>query len=199
MVVTLAATVAAGVVGCSAQGREKGQDASASFSPTAVAPTASSATPTTAATTPAATSGSSLCDTSKLTGSIAAGGGGAAGSIGVTLVLTNTGQAACTLQGWPGVSLVGDGNGTQLGNAATFDRSSAHPTVTLAPGGSAHAPLQIGQAYNYAASACSPKTADGFRVYPPGSRSSLFISDPNVVACTSTSVSLLTVGGLVPA
>ncbi|WP_226657320.1 DUF4232 domain-containing protein [Leifsonia sp. LS1] len=138
------------------------------------------------------------CDTASLSGSIQPGGGGAAGSVEVTLVLTNNGATECALQGWPGVSFVGDGNGTQLGAAADFDRSTPHPTVTLQPGGTAQAPLKIVQALNYSASDCNPKQADGFRVYPPGSTASLFVKDADVTACQSNSMSLLTVGALVP-
>ena len=75
------------------------------------------------------------CATSDLSGAIGPGAGGAAGSVGVTIVLTNNGSASCELQGWPGVAFVGGGNGTQLGKPATLDRSTPHPTVTLAPGG----------------------------------------------------------------
>jgi hypothetical protein len=114
----------------------------------------------------------------------------------VTLVLTNNGASECSLQGWPGVSLVGDGNGTQLGQAAEFDRSTPHPTVVLQAGGTAQAQLKITQALNYDTSECQPKPADGFRVYPPGSKEALFVADAGVTACTSDSVSLLTVGAL---
>jgi hypothetical protein len=138
------------------------------------------------------------CDTADLAGSLGQGTGGAAGSVGVTLVLTNNGSEACDLQGWPGVSFVGDGNGTQLGAAADFDRSKPHPTVTLQPGGTAQAPLQIVQARNYDEAQCQPKQADGFRVYPPGSTESLFVRSADYTACQSDSVKLLTVGALVP-
>lgn len=137
------------------------------------------------------------CDTGDLSGTIGKGGGGAAGSVEVTIVLTNNGSKECSLQGWPGVSLVGDGNGTQLGAAAELDRSTPHPTVVLQPGGTAQAPLKITQALNYPEADCKPKPADGFRVYPPGSTESLFVKDAGVTACTSESVSLLTVGALV--
>jgi len=136
------------------------------------------------------------CDTGNLAGTIGQGGGGAAGSVEVTLVLTNNGSAECSLQGWPGVSFVGDGNGTQLGAAAQFDRSTPHPTVVLQPGGSAQAPLKIVQAGNYSESDCKPTPADGFRVYPPGSTESLFVEDQGRTACASESVQLLTVGAL---
>jgi hypothetical protein len=115
----------------------------------------------------------------------------------VTIVLTNNGSAPCDLQGWPGVSFVGDGNGTQLGKAADLDRSTPHPTVTLAAGGTAKAPLKITQAGNYSDDDCKPKAADGFRVYPPGSTESLFIKETDFTACTVTTVGLLTVGALV--
>ena len=137
------------------------------------------------------------CDTSKLTGTIGKGGGGAAGSVEVTIVLTNNGSTQCSLQGWPGVSFVGDNNGTQLGKPADFDRSTPHPTVVLQPGGTAQAPLRITQALNYPEADCKPKPADGFRVYPPGSTESLFIADADVTACTTDTVSLLQVGALV--
>ncbi|HEY8280859.1 MAG TPA: DUF4232 domain-containing protein [Leifsonia sp.] len=137
------------------------------------------------------------CDTSDLSGSITSGGGGAAGSVAVTLVLTNTGAKACTLQGWPGVSFVGDGNGTQLGAAAEQDTTAPHPTVSLAPGGTATAPLRIAQALNYSSGTCSPQKPDGLRVYPPGSTTALFVSYTDMTACASKAVSLLTVGGLV--
>ncbi|MEV8212620.1 DUF4232 domain-containing protein [Leifsonia sp. NPDC077715] len=137
------------------------------------------------------------CDTANLTGTIGKGGGGAAGSVEVTLVLTNNGSTQCSLQGWPGVSFVGDGNGTQLGKPADFDRSTPHPTVVLQPGGSAQAPLRITQALNYPEADCGPKPADGFRVYPPGSTASLFVKDADFTACTSDTIGLLQVGALV--
>jgi hypothetical protein len=39
---------------------------------------------------------------------------------------------------------------------------------------------------------------DGFRVYPPGSKQSLFVAATEYTACRSTDVSVLTVQGLVP-
>lgn len=138
------------------------------------------------------------CATADLSGSIEPGSGGAAGSVVVHLVLTNTGSTACTLQGWPGVSFVGGGNGAQIGAAATQEQGSPHPTVTLAAGQRAVAPLKIGQAADYGDGACDPRTPDGFRVYPPGSEQSLFVADTDQQACASTSATLLSVQALVP-
>lgn len=122
-------------------------------------------------------------------------GGGAAGSFGLRLMLVNDGAASCYLQGWPGVSFVGGGDGTQLGEPATQDRSGRYDdaTVVLEPGGSAYAPLVVEQALNYANADCQSRDADGFRVYPPGDEGSLFIEADDLVACT-TGVELLEVG-----
>lgn len=186
----LAAALAVGVAGCAAGG---GPSAS---------PTSSGSPTDTGSASPRPTGTSTSqpiegqCATSSLAGTIGQGGGGAAGSVEVTLVLTNNGTSQCSLQGWPGVSFVGNGNGTQLGNPADFDRSTPHATVVLQPGGTAQAPLKIVQAMNYPEADCKPQKADGFRVYPPGSTESLFVKDDNVTACTTTTVTLLTVGAL---
>lgn len=187
----LAAALAVGVAGCAAGGTPSASPASADSS----TGTGSSSPRPTATSTSQPVQGQ--CATSDLSGSIGPGGGGAAGSVEVTLVLTNNGSSQCSLQGWPGVSFVGDGNGTQLGNAADFDRNSPHDTVVLQPGGTAQAALKIVQAMNYPEADCKPQKADGFRVYPPGSTDSLFIKDSSVTACTTTTVTLLTVRALV--
>ncbi len=187
---TLAAALAVGVAGCAA-GTGPSSSPTPSDSPT---DTGSSAPRPTGTSTSRPIEGQ--CATSDLTGTIGQGGGGAAGSVEVTLVLTNNGSGQCSLQGWPGVSFVGNGNGTQLGNPADFDRSAPHATVVLQPGGTAQAPLKIVQAMNYPEADCKPQKADGFRVYPPGSTESLFVKDGNVTACTTTTVNLLTVGAL---
>ena len=187
----VALALALAVVGCATPNSAPTTD---SASASATSTTSARPTPTSTAT---ATPIDGQCATADLAGTIGEGGGGAAGSVEVTIVLTNTGSRQCSLQGWPGVSFVGDGNGTQLGKPAELDRSTPHPTVVLQPGGAAKAPLRITQALNYPEADCGPKPADGFRVYPPGSTESLFIKDANVTACTSNSISLLQVGALV--
>ncbi|MCJ0701480.1 DUF4232 domain-containing protein [Frigoribacterium faeni] len=140
------------------------------------------------------------CTVDELQGAIDDGGGGAAGSYGVALILTNTGDRTCELQGWPGVSFVGGGDGTQLGASATLDRASEHPTVQIAPGGYAQAILTMVQAANYDAAECQPQQSEGFRVYPPGSTASLYIGAGGdlFTACTSPSVQQLSVGAVQP-
>ncbi|WP_354569742.1 DUF4232 domain-containing protein [Glaciihabitans sp. UYNi722] len=146
-------------------------------------------------------SGTGSCSTSELTGTLGEGSGGAAGSIGVRLVLTNTSAKSCILQGWPGVSFVGGGNGTQIGVPAKQDRSGQYPhdTVTLAAGGAASVPLLIAQALDYSMADCQPRDADGFRVYPPGQKGALFIADAGVKACAGKGVVLPTASAVQPA
>ena len=103
-----------------------------------------------------------------------AAGGGAAGSQFVLLTFRNAGSSRCVLDGHPGVSFVGGGAGRQIGSPAV--RTGSLRQVTLAPGQTTTAVLQVADAGNYDAATCAPTTADGLRVYPPGSRASRFVS-----------------------
>ncbi|QWS33145.1 DUF4232 domain-containing protein [Curtobacterium aetherium] len=141
--------------------------------------------------------GRDACAVADLAGSIEPGSGGAAGSVVVHLALRNTGTTTCTVQGWPGVSFVGGGDGTQIGAPATLDRSAPHPTVSLAPGSTAVAPLKVTRAENVPSSDCSPVTPEGFRVYPPGSEQSLFVAATSYTACRSSDTRLLSVQAFV--
>lgn len=102
-------------------------------------------------------------------------GAGAAGSEYVLLTFRNTSTSRCVLDGHPGVSFVGKGDGTQLGDPAARP-SSATRRVRLQPGDTTTALLRIANAGNYDPQRCAPTTADGFRVYPPDSRASAFVS-----------------------
>jgi hypothetical protein len=203
----LVGVAALALAGCASGGNKASQPTKTvtqTVQPSDGTSTSTSSAPTSpsgSATTPSGDTGGSvsgsLCTVAHLKGGTAAGSGGAAGSNIIHLTFTNTGSTTCVLQGWPGVSFVGDGNGTQIGQAATFDRASAHPTVTLKPGAIAVAPLKITQAANYSNADCSPVAADGFRVYPPGSKASLYIKAAGYTACKSTSVGILNVQGIV--
>jgi hypothetical protein len=97
------------------------------------------------------------------------------------LQLRNTGSAPCTLYGYPGVSWVAGAGGHQVGSAATRQANTsgaANKTVTLAPGATASAPLDIVDAGAIPASECKPVPVRGLRVYPPGQRAALFIPLP---------------------
>lgn len=118
-------------------------------------------------------------------------GGAGAGSVAGTLTFTNTGTAACTLTGFPGVSYVGGGNGKQVGQAATRTGDAVR-TRTLAPGRSVTAAARRTQPGNYGAE-CQETEVDGFRVYPPESTESAFVAF-KTTGCKSTSAPLLQVG-----
>lgn len=137
----------------------------------------------------------SACRAAELTGAVEpSAGGGAAGSVVVDLVLTDSGHRTCILHGYPGVSFVGDGNGTQIGASARRAAGTSSSTVRLAPGRSATATLQIAQAGNYDSATCRPTPVDGLRVYPPNDTTALFVRYTAPTGCRSDQVSLLTVG-----
>ena len=116
---------------------------------------------------------------------------GAAGSLFSSIRFTNTGSAECALSGYPGVSVVGHGNGTQLG--APADQSPASgglPTVQLPPGSAAVALLQetnIGDNGGPLGESCDVEAGDGYRIYPPHSFDAVFVQQ-SVPACTSGTV-----------
>ncbi len=89
---------------------------------------------------------------------------------------TNHSGSSCALYGYPGVSFVGDGNGTQLGAAARRSSDGKERTVDLGAGETTTALLQIANAGNFDAKSCAPTTSDGFRVYPPASKTSAYVS-----------------------
>jgi len=105
------------------------------------------------------------CSTSSLRITLGAGGA-AAGTDFTVLDFTNGGTSACTIFGFPGVSLT-DSSGAQIGAAATRNPSKPPALITLAPGAKANATLGVANAENYPASACKPTAAAKLKVYPP--------------------------------
>jgi hypothetical protein len=103
---------------------------------------------------------------------------GAAGSLIVPLVFTNTGSTTCSLQGYPGVSIVG-ANGAQLG-AAAARTGQATPLVSLPAGQTTTA---IFRQANPGILNCTPVSATGFRVYPPNQTAALFAADSSLTTC----------------
>ncbi|WP_369372210.1 DUF4232 domain-containing protein [Promicromonospora sp. Populi] len=144
--------------------------------------------------------GTARCLTPDLAGALeAVEGGASAGRNEVAIVLTNEASTPCVLQGWPGVSFVGDDNGTQIGAAATLDRSSPHGSVLLDPGSAAQAVVSVANAQNYDED-CEQAPADGFRVYPPGETRSLFVHSDQITltACANPDDELLDVQAFQP-
>ena len=102
---------------------------------------------------------------------------GYAGGVYQVISFTNTSNAACTLYGYPGVSLVIGPPYTQAGLAAERDTTAPVKLVTLAPGVAATAVLQVVDALNFPASTCSPVRATNLRVYPPNQTAPVYLPD----------------------
>jgi hypothetical protein len=98
----------------------------------------------------------------------------AAGSRFQVIRLTNTSGHACSVYGFPGISLT-RANHAQIGLSAKRDFTLARHTVTLAPGQTARATLQIVNALNYPKSVCHPVTSTFLRVIPPNRVNSRFV------------------------
>jgi hypothetical protein len=116
---------------------------------------------------------------------------GTAGSTQYPLIFRNTGSQPCLLQGYPGVSMVGDHNGTQIGAPASEDTTVPITARVLQPGASVQAMLNVEIAENVAG--CTPVAVDGLRVYPPHSYAAVFVPAPQLVGCTQAQISLMSV------
>ncbi len=171
-IVVIAAIVAAG---CGSHGSSAGgpaasspagpQSSVASTSASASAAASQASSPAPTASTSGAAAGTPSCSTSNLR--ITPGNGGAGAGTDFTILdFTNRGTSACTLYGFPGVSLTNSA-GTQIGAAATRNPSQPARLITLAPGAKANATLGVANAENYPAAACKPTTAAKLKVYPP--------------------------------
>lgn len=140
---------------------------------------------------PSPTADAATCTVAELSVTLGESNGGA-GSTDVPLVFRNTGSRSCQLEGYPGVSLVGDGNGTQLGAPAGEDTSAPVTVLQLKPGDSVQAAVRVSDAANYDTT-CGSQKADGFRVYPPHSTEAVFVPTTAYAACTNASVILMQV------
>src|SRR6478735_1847659 len=195
LVVTTAAAAALLLSGCGGSSTQ----AQSATSPPSPSATETSQPPATSATAPessaaaapsTAKAGPQLCKAASLTGTTDATGGGAAGSIYMQLILTNSGTEPCLLKGFAGVSLTAGADGEPIGAAATRDDSTPVADVLLAPGQAGTATLRYTPAGNYPN--CTRTPAAGFRVYPPEDTASLFVVAPKD-GCTEAGINLLTI------
>jgi hypothetical protein len=107
-----------------------------------------------------------------------------------TLVLENTSDATCFVQGYGGLSYVGGGSGKQVGAAATRTPGKA-PKVTLEPGDKARSAVSETSTGPYSAKECQPTKVDGFRVYVPDSTKAQFVAH-KTTTCANTDLDMLT-------
>ena len=130
----------------------------------------------TATATPTA-AGAPACATSALRVTVPTGAGNAAaGSSYYPLQFTNTSTSPCTLYGFPGVSFVTAVGGSQIGIPATRNPTLATRLVTLSPGQTVHAELQVAVAQNYPPTDCGLVTAHWLKVYPPNQTAPVYVS-----------------------
>ena len=199
LLVTTAAAAALLLSGCggsAAQTQSATSPATPTASPASLPAASGAATDTSAASSqPATQSGTPLCTAGSLTATTDSSGGGAAGSIYMQLIVTNSGTEPCLLKGYAGVSLTAGADGEPIGAAATRDDSTPVTDVLLAPGKAGAATLRYTQASNYPD--CTRTPAAGFRVYPPDDTASLFLAQP-LDACSNTEINLLTIGAFQP-
>jgi Domain of unknown function (DUF4232) len=105
----------------------------------------------------------------------------------------NIGNTACTLYGYPGVSLAAGTPVTKVGQAASRSRVAGPTLVTLQPGQTGNALLRITQALNYPTAKCLPKGTTYLQIYPPDQTTPIYVAFSST-GCSSTAVNLLTIG-----
>jgi hypothetical protein len=103
-------------------------------------------------------------------------GGAAAGSTYYPVQFRNASGRPCTLYGYPGVSFVTAVGGSQVGAAATRNAATPRTVITLSPGQTVHAELQVVDAQNYRPADCGMVTAHWLKVYPPNQTAPLYVS-----------------------
>lgn len=191
----LAATAALALLaGCGGSSPER---TSAGTSSAAPSPTHQATKRSGAPSAAPSSTGPARCTTRDLRVSLSAGEG-AAGSTYFDLTLTNTSKHPCRTGGFGGVSLVGDGNGTQIGAPADRTQTDKVRAITLQPGGKATATLRETNAENYPATKCRPAPAEGFRVYPPNETHAAYVAHGST-GCRNEKLHLLSLAPYQPA
>jgi len=198
LAVTIAAlTCAAAVAGCASSGSSQpGASGSTAASPTGQGTTpGSSNTPAVAPSSSSAPAGPPACPTSSLQVKLGVGQG-YAGGVYVVIDFTNTGASTCSLFGYPGVSLVKGPPYTQIGLAAKRSTTTPKKLVTLAPGATANALLQIVDALNYPSATCGPTKATALKIYPPNQTEPVYL--PNTSSGCAKPVQIMYIGAVRP-
>jgi hypothetical protein len=169
-----------------------------SASPGETSPTASptAPTPTPPAAPPSGGGGLAGCATRDLQVKVGTAEG-AAGSIYQNIDFTNISATACTLYGYPGVSLAAGVPVTQVGAAASRSTAASAAVVTLGAGQTANALLRVTEAGNYPAGTCKPKATTYLQIYPPGQTTPTYLQYTST-GCTSSAVNLLSIGVMQP-
>jgi Protein of unknown function (DUF4232) len=168
---------AATMAGCASSGSSQPSasgSTTAAASPTAPASASSSGNSPAVAPPSSTAAGTPACATSSLQVKLGVGQG-YAGGVYEVIDFTNRSGSACTLYGYPGVSLVSGPPYTQIGLAAKRSPSTPPKVVTLAPGATGNALLQIVDALNYPKTTCDPVKATALKIYPPNQTEPVYL------------------------
>lgn len=169
--------IAALVAACgtsSSSSASPGSTITVTAAPSSTPTAAAAVTPTPAASSPAAPAGPGPCPTRSLQAKVGLTQG-TAGSVYTAIDFTNISTVTCTLYGYPGVALAGGTPVSQIGAAAKENPATPRQLVTLQPGVTGNALLQIVDAGNYPASVCHPVTAHYLQIYPPNQTTPIYL------------------------
>jgi len=169
-------TCAVALVGCASSGSTSQPDASGSTPAASPSSPAAASSNSPAGAAPSSSAGRTACATSALQIKLGASDG-YAGGVYQTIDFTNTSGSTCTLFGYPGVSLVTGPPYQQLGVPAKRTTTTPAKVVTLAPGATANAVLQIVDALNFPSPSCQPTKAAALKVYPPNEFTAVYLPD----------------------
>ena len=112
---------------------------------------------------------------------------GAAGTFVYTFTLKNMGGRTCTLNGYPGLSLVND-NGNMIGSPADRAHNYEEKKLSLAPNTSVKFEAGVPNKDNFPAGKCK-EGATKFRVYPPNDTGYLSVETTVSSWCPGLTVS----------
>ncbi|GAA5144578.1 hypothetical protein GCM10023340_12480 [Nocardioides marinquilinus] len=129
------------------------------------------------------------CTASDVRASFAHLDSGAGSRIG-SLAVLNTSGAPCFVQGYGGLSYVGEGDGQQVGAAADRDPGTPVTRIVLPPDGVASSEVREASTGAYDEGGCGATEVDGFRLYLPDETHALFVRHRTDV-CTNADVHLL--------
>jgi hypothetical protein len=124
-------------------------------------------------------------------------GSAAAGSVFYPLQFTNLSGHACSLDGYPGVSVLSRGGTEQGSPASRYPQGTPRPVV-VAAGATAHAQFIWSDGAVYTSPHCDPTSdVETLRVYPPGQRSST-LAMFSLEACSRPGATFMSVGPVEP-
>lgn len=161
------AAAAAALTSCGSVTASGSDHSAPPLAATSTAPARASASPGRALT---------ACTTSGLKVTLDSGAAGvAAGSSLVPIEFSNASASSCTLSGYPAVTFAASAGGPQIGTAAVAEQHVRSVTLTLSPGGVAHAWLQITDVASYPARTCRPVQAGGLQVTLRGTPTAAYL------------------------